>query len=190
MAAPKEAKRGTDHQPAAQGGGGPSEREEGQASVPGAGTARSAVLAVSPCLVPTCSNGRKTGSNCGNCLYASQTATTHGPAVPATTRVALSTRTKIRSTIPFAYWKFRRAVNKPSSGCPQCQLSRGSPSRQHDWAALLSTPSEPVQVCYEVRLSLELSRFRGRVNTEVFTTSLARGRGKLPPRSGGVKNRA
>ena len=28
---------------------------------------------------------------------------------------------------------------------------------------------------------LELSRFRGRVNTEVFTTSLARGRGKLPP---------
>ena len=37
---------------------------------------------------------------------------------------------------------------------------------------------------------MELSRFRGRVNTEVFTTSLARGRGKLPPRSGGVKNRA
>ena len=37
---------------------------------------------------------------------------------------------------------------------------------------------------------MELSRFRGRVNTEIFTTSLARGRGKLPPRSGGVKNRA
>ena len=28
---------------------------------------------------------------------------------------------------------------------------------------------------------MELSRFRGRVNTEIFTTSLARGRGKLPP---------
>ena len=32
-----------------------------------------------------------------------------------------------------------------------------------------------------VMKELELSRFRGRVNTEVFTTSLARGRGKLPP---------
>ena len=35
--------------------------------------------------------------------------------------------------------------------------------------------------------SLELSRFSGRVNTEVFSLSPPLGRGKLPPRSGGVK---
>ena len=33
---------------------------------------------------------------------------------------------------------------------------------------------------------VELSRFSGRVNTEVFSLSPPLGRGKLPPRSGGV----
>ena len=36
-------------------------------------------------------------------------------------------------------------------------------------------------------IALELSRFSGRVNTEVFSLSPPLGRGKLPPRSGGVK---
>ena len=35
---------------------------------------------------------------------------------------------------------------------------------------------------------LELSRFRGRVSDEVFKLSLSPGRGKLPPRSGGVEH--
>ncbi len=34
---------------------------------------------------------------------------------------------------------------------------------------------------------LELSRFSGRVNTEIFSLSPSLGRGKLPPRRGGVK---
>ena len=35
--------------------------------------------------------------------------------------------------------------------------------------------------------AVELSRFSGRVNTEVYSVSPSLGRGKLPPRSGGVK---
>ena len=40
---------------------------------------------------------------------------------------------------------------------------------------------------YGHAIELELSRFSGRVNTEVFSLSPPLGRGKLPPRSGGVK---
>ena len=35
---------------------------------------------------------------------------------------------------------------------------------------------------------LDLPRFRGRVSDEVFKLSLSPGRGKLPPRSGGVEH--
>jgi serine/threonine protein kinase len=38
-------------------------------------------------------------------------------------------------------------------------------------------------------IKLELSRFGGRVNTEVLVKSPTRGRGKLPSRSGGVRSR-
>ena len=41
------------------------------------------------------------------------------------------------------------------------------------------TPEQIITALREAEV--EMSRFRGRVNTEVFTTSLARGRGKLPP---------
>ena len=37
-------------------------------------------------------------------------------------------------------------------------------------------------------LELDLPRFRGRVSDEVFKLSLSPGRGKLPPRSGGVEH--
>ena len=37
------------------------------------------------------------------------------------------------------------------------------------------------------KCDVELSRFSGRVNTEVYSVSPSLGRGKLPPRSGGVK---
>ena len=49
------------------------------------------------------------------------------------------------------------------------------------------TPEQIITALREAEVGLangktvELSRFHGRVNTEVFTTSFARGRGKLPP---------
>ena len=49
------------------------------------------------------------------------------------------------------------------------------------------TPEQIITALREAEVGLELSRFGGRVNTEVFSLPLPLGRGKLPPRSGGVK---
>ena len=52
----------------------------------------------------------------------------------------------------------------------------------------LGVPEDDVEAVRWYRLAaVELSRFSGRVNTEVYSLSPSLGRGKLPPRSGGVK---